>query len=641
VLQQQADLPGALEPAAGMAESLRSGSPPMVRKSTEDASTRPTGEPAARHRVARQVGIVALLAVACGATGACFRTAFHTNSVYTHLAYLPSVLACWWWGRKGLLVAGALGLLVLLFHVLEPAAGGLWGDLARVGVFLLVAWVLGEISKKARISHVALREAREELELRVRQRTAELTRTNEALEAESAGHKATENALRQSDRDLSIRNQVAEVFLTVPDEKVYGEVLPILLKATASRHGVFGYIGEDGALIVPSMTKDVWSECRIPNKTIVFPREKWGNGLWCRAIREKRAVHSNAPARLPEGHIPISRNVSVPILHQDEVVGLLQVANKETDYDEQDIRFLEAIAGHIAPILRARLQRDREENARKQAVQGLRKLADDLARSNQELEEFAYVAPHDLQEPLRKIRAFGDRLLQRCADQLDEESHRFLERMVVASRRMQTLIDDLLTYSRLTTRSRPLTPVALGEVAQGVLDDLEPQIQEARARVEVGELPTLDADPTQMRQLLQNLISNALKFRQHDVDLVVKVRGRILEGDGPPPAAGRTEITVEDNGIGFEQKHAPRIFEMFQRLHGRMEYPGTGMGLAICRRIVDRHHGTIEARSAPGQGATFTVTLPLKHEEEGTTECLHTETRSPSSWRTTTPRTAC
>jgi light-regulated signal transduction histidine kinase (bacteriophytochrome) len=161
--------------------------------------------------------------------------------------------------------------------------------------------------------------------------------------------------------------------------------------------------------------------------------------------------------------------------------------------------------------------------------------------------------------------------------------------------------------------------VALSEVAQGVLGDLEAQIEESQARVEVGELPTVEADLTQMRQLLQNLVGNALKFRQQGVPPVVKVRGRILEGDGPRPAAGRCEITVEDNGIGFEQKYATRIFEAFQRLHGRMEYPGTGMGLAICRRIVDCHRGTIEARSAPGQGATFTVALPLEQHKEGST----------------------
>ena len=228
-----------------------------------------------------------------------------------------------------------------------------------------------------------------------------------------------------------------------------------------------------------------------------------------------------------------------------------------------------------------------------------------LQRSNGELEQFAYVASHDLQEPLRKILAFGDRLKGKYSEQLGEQGKDYLERMQAAAARMRTLIEDLLTFSRLATRPQAFRPVDLNEVAREVVSDLEGRLQQTGGAVDVGELPTLEADPTQMRQLLQNLIGNGLKFHRPDVAPRVRVAARA-------PAGGRCEILVTDNGIGFEEVYAERIFQIFQRLHGRTEYEGTGIGLAVCRKIVERHGGRITAASLPGQGATFTVELPLR-----------------------------
>lgn len=175
---------------------------------------------------------------------------------------------------------------------------------------------------------------------------------------------------------------------------------------------------------------------------------------------------------------------------------------------------------------------------------------------------------------------------------------------------MQTLIEDLLTYSRVTTKAQPHAPVDLGQVAREVLGDLETRIEELDATVSVQPLPSVDADPVQVRQLLQNLIGNALKFHRPDVAPVVTVCGRAL-GDGHT-----VEIAVSDNGIGFEGRYAERIFGTFQRLHGRGEYEGTGIGLSVCRKIVERHHGQITASSHPGKGATFTFVLPIHQAEE-------------------------
>jgi two-component system sensor kinase FixL len=251
---------------------------------------------------------------------------------------------------------------------------------------------------------------------------------------------------------------------------------------------------------------------------------------------------------------------------------------------------------------RKRAEMEREEFARR------------LEQSNRELEQFASVASHDLQEPLRKIQAFGDRLQGRFGAALGEQGREYVERMQSSAARMRTLINDLLTYSRVTSKAQPFAPVDLNAVAREVVSDLEGRLQQTGGRVELGPLPVVEADPLQMRQLLQNLIGNGLKFHRPGEPPVVRVEGRLLpdplaNGDG---GAALAEVTVCDNGIGFEEEYRERIFQVFQRLHGRQQYEGTGMGLAICRKIVERHGGRITAHGRPGKGATFIVTLPRK-----------------------------
>ncbi|MBX3443427.1 MAG: CHASE3 domain-containing protein [Planctomyces sp.] len=246
-----------------------------------------------------------------------------------------------------------------------------------------------------------------------------------------------------------------------------------------------------------------------------------------------------------------------------------------------------------------------------------------LGASNRELEQFASVASHDLQEPLRKIEAFGDRLKTRNREQLDDQGQDYLDRVLTSASRMRTLINDLLSYSRVATRAQPFTQVDLKRIASDVVSDLEGRIQQVGGEVEIGDLPAIDADATQMRQLFQNLISNALKFHSPGVAPRVRVRAQ------PAPGANGSQVLIEfeDNGIGFEEVYLDRIFEVFQRLHGRNEYDGTGIGLAICRKIVERHHGRITARSAPGQGATFFVTLPRRQQDSDSTESSHAQSQ--------------
>ena len=236
-----------------------------------------------------------------------------------------------------------------------------------------------------------------------------------------------------------------------------------------------------------------------------------------------------------------------------------------------------------------------------------------LCRSNYELEQFASVASHDLQEPLRKIQAFGDRLQTKYAAGLGEQGQTYVDRMLISAARMRSLIDSLLDFSRITTKTNPFVPVDLAKVARECVSDLEIRISETAGRVEIGPLGAIDADPIQMHQLFLNLIGNGLKFNRPDQPPVVQVESRILKGS--PKNAAMCEITVRDNGIGFEEIYLDRIFEVFQRLHGRQEYKGTGRGLAICRKIAERHGGSITAKSELNAGSTFLVTLPLKQEE--------------------------
>jgi PAS domain S-box-containing protein len=228
----------------------------------------------------------------------------------------------------------------------------------------------------------------------------------------------------------------------------------------------------------------------------------------------------------------------------------------------------------------------------------------ELQRSNDALHEFASVASHDLQEPLRKIVSFGERLATTLGPSLEGHPREYLQRMLNAATRMRSLINDLLAYSQVTTRVQPFAPTDLSGIARDVVADLETTIADAGGKVEIANLPVIEADALQMRQLLQNLLGNALKYRRQNEAPLVRITASMVDDV-------YCTITVADNGIGFSEAHMEKMFRMFERLHNRSQYEGSGIGLAICRKIVERHSGTISATSTNGQGATFTVTLPV------------------------------
>lgn len=300
----------------------------------------------------------------------------------------------------------------------------------------------------------------------------------------------------------------------------------------------------------------------------------------------------------------VKANLVVPIFRQNQFWGLL-VAHQclhTRQWTNWEIGLLRQLADQIGIALAQSLILEQETKQRQE-----------LARSNEELQQFAFIASHDLQEPLRKIKTFAERLQVTCGEFLTEQGRDYLQRMQNAALRMETLIEGLLTLSRVTTRAQPYVAVNLTQIAQEVLSDLEVSIQQTRGQIEIGELPIIQGDPLQMRQLLQNLIGNALKFHRPNQPPVIKIYGQFFNNDLDDLSVGNTyyQIIVEDNGIGFPEKYLDRIFNVFQRLHSRSEYEGTGIGLAICRKITERHHGTITAKSQPGQGAKFIITLPI------------------------------
>jgi PAS domain S-box-containing protein len=243
-----------------------------------------------------------------------------------------------------------------------------------------------------------------------------------------------------------------------------------------------------------------------------------------------------------------------------------------------------------------------DTSERKRAHIKLSETVAKLERNNRELQEFAYVASHDLQEPLRKIQAFGDRL-KRLPAALDEKGLDYMERMQAAALRMERLIDDLLSFSRVTTKAQPFVSTNLHDIATGIATDFRGMIDRAGGSIEVGTLPVANVDAQQIRLVFQNLIANAIKFQEPGAKPVVHIRS---ETNGQ-----KYTVFVQDNGIGFDEKYLDRIFSPFQRLHPKGEYQGTGIGLAIVRKIVERHDGNVSAKSEPGKGATFVMTLPF------------------------------
>ena len=315
-------------------------------------------------------------------------------------------------------------------------------------------------------------------------------------------------------------------------------------------------------------------------------------------------IVSDEHKELVKDHITYRRN--------DQEVCKFEFAIVTRNGDEKWISHICQPVFNESGIFLGRRASNREITDRKAAERALEKFASDLANSNRDLQDFAYMASHDLREPLVLIQAFSERLLKHCGADLSERGREYLNRIFASSSRMQMLINDILAYSRVSTNGQHVEEIELNKILREVVDDLEMRIIETGGSVEIDVGHKIKADPAQIRQLFQNLIANALKYHRPEVAPRVQIYSENYMVHEKGGMQEYCKITVEDNGIGFDQKHTAQIFGLFKRLHAHNQYEGTGIGLAVCKRIAERHGGVVTAGSKPGEGSTFVVSLPLR-----------------------------
>ncbi|MEW5725312.1 MAG: PAS domain S-box protein, partial [Thermodesulfobacteriota bacterium] len=410
-------------------------------------------------------------------------------------------------------------------------------------------------------------------------------------------------------RQYAIINAINKVFtdtLTLNRvEEVAQTCLAMAQDLTDSARGFLGVINEKGRLEIITrggLEGENGRPAETDQDSLIKDMED--RGYWDEVRKGGRAMLFDEPEGIP----PRASFLGAPLKQGDRTIGLVALAGRDKDYDQADLEDMEALAQAIVIALSRKwtdeeLQkhRGRLEELVEERTREVERRALELARSNADLEQFAYVASHDLQEPLRIMTSYLQLLEKKYKGALDENADKFINNAVESAARMRTLINDLLAYSRLGTRGKSFELTDIESLMQQVLINLKVAIESAGALVTNDPLPRVTADPTQLAQVLQNLVGNALKFR----------------GEAPPRihvSAERTgagwTFSVQDNGIGIEPEYSERIFGVFQRLHSISRYPGTGIGLAICKRIVERHGGRIWVESQPGRGSTFHFTIP-------------------------------
>jgi PAS domain S-box-containing protein len=402
---------------------------------------------------------------------------------------------------------------------------------------------------------------------------------------------------------------------------IFTNLLRKLLNHTNSRYGFIGEIRYE-----QNTEPDFLCNAEIQAEPIekdykpVLSHLKQSENILKKIIstRESLIINNPSPQQPAEQNEPQNRETPVanlafntflgmPFFENGQLIGIVGLIDYPDGYNDVLVDELQPFLAACANIfIGARNEAHREQMtlALQSNETELKRYAEKLEKSNTELEQFATVASHDLQAPLRKVALFAEYLKASAGSHLSSESCDYIERIQKAIQKMQNLINDLLMLSRINRRGKPFRTFDVQKIIDDVLADLEEPIREAGAQLEVSGALTLDMDEGQIYQVFQNLLDNALKFRKKDGPLSIKIALKYLDDD-------MGQLIVEDNGIGFDEKYLDRIFRIFERLHGEQEYPGTGMGLAIVQKIVERHNGSITARSRPNQGARFIVTLPI------------------------------
>ena len=422
------------------------------------------------------------------------------------------------------------------------------------------------------------------------------------------------------EKELAIRNKIAELFLTTQGDETYGEVLQTILESLESRYGIFGYIDEDGAMVCPSMTREIWEACQVPDKTMVFPRETWG-GIWGRAMTGSKTLCSNEALTVPEGHLPIQRVLASPILHEGKAIGILEVANKTEDYHRTDIQLLETIAHTIAPILYSRLQLSIKEREKERIENQL--------HQSQKMEAIGLLAggvAHDFNNLLSIIIGNAEIISMDTSEHSPFKSG--IEEIGRAGNRAASLIRQLLMFSRKQI-VRPEI-VSLNDILTGLEKMLQRLIGEdiRFVTVKAPDLRPVSMDPGQLEQVVMNLVVNGRDAMPRGGSLTMETANADLDeaffkDRGPEPATGPyAMLRVSDSGVGMDKETQSRIFEPF--FTTKVEGQGTGLGLATVYGIVKKAKGYVWVYSEPGKGTTFKIYLPMagRGEETGKTEAV-------------------
>jgi PAS domain S-box-containing protein len=424
--------------------------------------------------------------------------------------------------------------------------------------------------------------------------------------------KIVEERLRRADRAFRTLSECNQAIVRQAEEmELLRQICRIVVEDGGYRMAWVGFAENDDNKTVRPVAYAGYDHGYLDEAKITWADVETGRGPTGTAIRtgeisiSKDALSNPAfaPWRSEAAKRGFASSIAFPLIVDGQAVGALTIYAPEPDaFDEREVSFLSNLAENLAygiASIRVAIQRRRSE-------EDLRVYAHRLEVINKELEDFAFIASHDLQEPLRKIQTFCDMAVKRCATVLDSTSQDYLERVVNSASRMRQLLSDLLMFSRVASRPEPFKRIDLSKIAREAADVFEAAIKETGAQVEIETMPGIEADGNQILRLFQNLIGNALKFRGADKPRIMVYAKQ--------DRTGVCEIFVKDNGIGFDPQFAELIFKPFQRLHRRNEYEGTGMGLAICRKIVERHGGNISAGSEPGRGSTFVVRLPVKQD---------------------------
>jgi len=404
-----------------------------------------------------------------------------------------------------------------------------------------------------------------------------------------------------------LRSRVINILTTAKDDNMYTNALKILLDHFQSQFGFFGYIETDGSLVCPSMTKDIWPQCQMDNKTIIFPRTSW-SGLWGRVLTERKSFYKNTAHAVPEGHIPLFRSLGAPILYQGELIGSVHLANRPWDYHQGDIEALENILSFIAPLLHARLQLDWEERERRHVQAQLFQC--------QKMEAIGALAggiAHDFNNILATILGYTELLLESTS--LHGEERDYLDRIYQAGIRAANLVNQILSFSRADTKTevKPSQVIPLIKETLKMLQATLPATIEIHHDIDPNCRPIL-VNPTQFHQVLLNLCTNAGQAMQDQRGVLTVTLQEIARSAIPNPSPDLTasdylELTVSDTGCGMTPEVQEHLFEPFFTTKNPGE--GTGLGLSIVHGIVQNAHGAITVDSTPGQGATFRLFFPV------------------------------